>query len=101
MGLWAALQVVAEREGRDLPPPPIGTMFGGLLDYLAHAEPKGFQPMNVNFGLLPADTVRVKKKDRKERRIQRGKEAVELFAAWASDCGASRRADGLPRPTAT
>jgi len=101
MGLWAALQVVAEREGRDLPPPPIGTMFGGLLDYLAHAEPKGFQPMNVNFGLLPADTVRVKKKDRKERRIHRGKEAVELFAAWASESGVSRRADGLPRPTAS
>ncbi len=101
MGLWAALHVVAEREGRTLAPPPIGTMFGGLLDYLAHADPKGFQPMNVNFGLLPEDTERVRKKDRKERRIQRGRAAVELFAAWARDQDVARRAEALPQPVAS
>ncbi len=96
MGLWAALNVVAERQGRDVAPPPIGTMFGGLLDYLRTAEPKGFQPMNVNFGLLPKDELRVKKKDRKERRIQRGKEAIALFAQWAADQDLARRDPALP-----
>lgn len=96
MGLWAALNIVAERQGRTLDPPPIGTMFGGLLDYLRSADPTGFQPMNVNFGLLPADTMRVKKKDRKARRIQRGQEAVALFAAWAEAQGVARRHEDLP-----
>lgn len=96
MGLWAALNIVAEREGRTLEPPPIGTFFGGLLHYLSHAEPDGFQPMNVNFGLLPEDTERVKKKDRKDRRIARGQEAVALFQAWADAQGVRRRAGNLP-----
>ena len=96
MGLWAALNVVAEREGRTLTPPPIGTMFGGLLDYLAHGDSKNFQPMNVNFGLLPEDTQRVKKKERKARRIVRGQEAVARFGAWAEEQGVLRRSDHLP-----
>ncbi len=96
MGLWAALNVAAERQGRELTPPPIGTMFGGLLDYLRTAEPKGFQPMNVNFGLLPEDTQRVKKKDRKERRVERGRVAVELFSRWATDQDLARRDPALP-----
>lgn len=101
MGLWAALNIVAEREGRTLDPPPIGTMFGGLLDYLANAEPKGFQPMNVNFGLLPADTMRVKKKDKKARRIHRGEQAVELFTRWAREQGVARTDGALPQPAAS
>ena len=96
MGLWAALNIVAERAGRTLDPPPIGTMFGGLLDYLRSADPTGFQPMNVNFGLLPEDTLRLKKKDRKERRIQRGSEAVALFTTWAIAQGVARRHAALP-----
>lgn len=98
MGLWAALNIIAEREGRELSPPPIGTMFGGLLDYLANASPKGFQPMNVNFGLLPEDTERVKKKDRKARRVARGEAAVALFGEWAAQQGVARRGPGLPEP---
>jgi methylenetetrahydrofolate--tRNA-(uracil-5-)-methyltransferase len=37
--------------------PPIAfpptTMLGGLLHYITHADPKIFQPMKANFGLLP------------------------------------------------
>ena len=96
MGLWAALNIAAEREGRALAPPPIGTMFGGLLDYLRSADPTNFQPMNVNFGLLPEDTMRVKKKDRKARRITRGQAAVALFEEWAADQEVARRHPALP-----
>ena len=96
MGLWAALNVAAERQGKTLDPPPVGTMFGGLLDYLRSAAPRSFQPMNVNFGLLPEDTLRVKKKDRKERRIQRGRDAVALFSQWADAQDLARRDPALP-----
>jgi methylenetetrahydrofolate--tRNA-(uracil-5-)-methyltransferase len=84
MGLWAALAVVAERQGRSLSPPPAGvTMLGSLLDHLANADPKRFQPMNVNFGLLPQDAVRPRKRDRKARRAERGRACVEALQAWA------------------
>jgi methylenetetrahydrofolate--tRNA-(uracil-5-)-methyltransferase len=87
MGLWAALSILAEREGRELPPPPTTSMFGALLDYLAGADTSNFQPMNVNFGLLPPDTVRVKKKFKKERRIERGQACVAALAEWAQKHG--------------
>lgn len=87
MGLWAALCIVAEREGRELEPPPTGSMFGALLDYLASADTRHFQPMNVNFGLLPPDTLRVKKRDKKARRVERGQACVALFTEWAEAQG--------------
>ncbi len=92
MGLWAALAVVAERDGRDLAPPPKTTMFGALLAYLREAEPKRFQPMNVNFGLLPPDEIRVKKRQKKERRVERGQACIAAFAAWADAEGLRRDA---------
>ncbi|MCP4870103.1 MAG: methylenetetrahydrofolate--tRNA-(uracil(54)-C(5))-methyltransferase (FADH(2)-oxidizing) TrmFO [Proteobacteria bacterium] len=92
MGLWAALNIVAERQSRELAPPPTDTMFGALLDYLATSTAKKFQPMNVNFGLLPPDSMRVKKKQKKERRIERGKACVASFEAWASASGMASEA---------
>ncbi|MDQ1300250.1 MAG: methylenetetrahydrofolate--tRNA-(uracil-5-)-methyltransferase [Chloroflexota bacterium] len=32
---------------------PVTTMMGALFHYITHAEPKAFQPMKANFGLLP------------------------------------------------
>jgi methylenetetrahydrofolate--tRNA-(uracil-5-)-methyltransferase len=97
MGLWAALNVVAEREGRELPPPPAESMLGGLLQYLREAEPKRFQPMNVNFGLLPPDTLRVKKRDKKARRAERGAACAAAVHAWAEAQGVLRSV--APWPT--
>jgi len=90
MGLWAALVVVAEREHRELPPPPTLTMLGGLLDHLATADPDSFQPMNVNFGLLPPDPQRVARRRKKERRTERGQDCVALLRAWAEEQGVAR-----------
>ena len=85
MGLWAALQIVAEREGRELPLPPEDTMMGSLLRYLTSPRVGRFEPMNVNFGLLPADGVRVRKRDKKAHRIRRGVACVESMTAWARE----------------
>ena len=44
----------AEMQGRDIPLPPMTTAFGALLAHITvNADAKSFQPMNVNFGLMP------------------------------------------------
>ena len=85
MGLWAALAVLAERRGEQLPLPPRHTFLGALLSYLGAAEAKGFQPMNVNFGLLPATGERVRKSERKAHRTARGEACVAAMRQWCSE----------------
>jgi methylenetetrahydrofolate--tRNA-(uracil-5-)-methyltransferase len=60
VGLMAARFAAAERRGEMLAPPPPTTAHGALLAHITggHIEtidagPSSFQPMNVNFGLLP------------------------------------------------
>jgi methylenetetrahydrofolate--tRNA-(uracil-5-)-methyltransferase len=96
MGLWAALNVIAERDGRSLPLPPGDSMLGALLGYLTSPRPGRFEPMNVNFGLLPADTMRVKKRDKKNRRIERGVAAVDSLSRWADEHGLGHAGPDLP-----
>jgi methylenetetrahydrofolate--tRNA-(uracil-5-)-methyltransferase len=45
----------AARVAQDLEPivPPVTTMLGGLVRFLATAEAKNFQPMNTNWALVP------------------------------------------------
>jgi len=85
MGLWAALAVLSERRGQALPLPPRNTFLGALLSYLGEAEAKSFQPMNVNFGLLPANKERVRKSERKASRIARGTQCVAALSDWCAE----------------
>jgi methylenetetrahydrofolate--tRNA-(uracil-5-)-methyltransferase len=80
-GLLAGINL-ARRLNR-LPPtvPPPTTMLGALYRYLRDADPKHFQPMNANFGLLePLEvTGRISKDRKKERLVER---AQSEFASW-------------------
>ena len=71
-------------------------MLGALLGYLTSPRPGRFEPMNVNFGLLPADTMRVKKRDKKNRRIERGVAAVDSLSRWADEHGLGHAGPDLP-----
>ncbi len=51
-GLLAGINLARILEGRAPALPPPTTMLGALLAYLRDADPKRFQPMNANFGLL-------------------------------------------------
>ena len=57
MGLMAGRFAAAERMGRDLSPPPPTTALGALIGHVTGghlADGHGsFQPMNINYGLLP------------------------------------------------
>ena len=65
--------------------PPENTMLGSLVRYVHGADPKKFQPMNANFGLLPPlpNKVRDKRKKR-EALATRALEAMAEFAARLS-----------------
>lgn len=52
-GLLAGLNAVRWRQGADLLVPPPSTALGALVRYIAFATAEPFQPMNINFGLLP------------------------------------------------
>lgn len=53
MGLWAALNVIAAREGRGLPRIPPTTALGALLQHVTVGALSGsYQPNNVHFGLF-------------------------------------------------
>ncbi|MCS6846950.1 MAG: methylenetetrahydrofolate--tRNA-(uracil(54)-C(5))-methyltransferase (FADH(2)-oxidizing) TrmFO [Anaerolineae bacterium] len=52
-GLLAGINAVRALRGAPLVTLPPTTMLGALCHYIAHADPKHFQPMKANFGILP------------------------------------------------
>lgn len=61
-GLVAAVNLSRQLEGKPEWVLPATTMLGALCHYVTHAEPKYFQPMKANFGILPELPKRVKNK---------------------------------------
>jgi len=82
VGLLAGRFAAAELAGRDVAPPPIETAMGALLHHITGAAvAETYQPMNVNFGLMPPIPGRTKKADRKKMYTARARDA---FEPWAS-----------------
>lgn len=61
-GLVAAINMARTLQGKPTWTIPQTTMLGALCHYITHAEPKHFQPMKANFGILPELTARIKDK---------------------------------------
>ena len=53
-GLLAAINLARHMHKQRPWIPPRESMLGALCHYVTHAEPKHFQPMKANYGLLPA-----------------------------------------------
>lgn len=84
-GLIAGMNAARLALGEELITLPPDTMIGALANYISHADPHHFQPMNANFGLLPPPEKRVRGK--KERRLAQGKRALESLVDWQTRCG--------------
>ena len=54
---------------------------GALCHYISHFEGKNFQPMNVNFGLIPPLEKRVPKKEKNQKLAERALAALDDFLA--------------------
>jgi methylenetetrahydrofolate--tRNA-(uracil-5-)-methyltransferase len=70
-GLLAGINLARRLAGKPAAVPPPTTMLGGLYRYLRDADPKHFQPMNANFGLLDPLPGKVKKDRKKELMVER------------------------------
>jgi methylenetetrahydrofolate--tRNA-(uracil-5-)-methyltransferase len=79
-GLLAGINAARQVRGEPAVSPPPTTMLGALLRYLTHSPPETFQPINANFGLLPALPQIVR--DRRERNRLLVERALADFRAW-------------------
>ena len=83
VGILAARFAAAELRGHPMPPPPIETALGALLGHITGgADAETFQPMNVNFGLMPPLSGRFKRADRKKAYTDRARDA---FTRWLEE----------------
>jgi methylenetetrahydrofolate--tRNA-(uracil-5-)-methyltransferase len=83
-GLMAGINLARTLGGLPATVPPPTTMLGALYRYLREADPKHFQPMNANFGLLDPLPGRVKKDRKKELLVER---AQADFGVWLEEAG--------------
>jgi methylenetetrahydrofolate--tRNA-(uracil-5-)-methyltransferase len=106
VGLLAGRFAAADRLGRTLAPPPATTALGALLGHITgghlDAGKGSFQPMNVNYGLLPpleppkrAEDGRrlgAKERGRAKKRLV-GERALADLEAWLADAPAVQAAE--------
>lgn len=82
-GLVAGINAARLAEGIDPLVFPEDTAHGALCHYITHAEGKNFQPMNVNFGLLPPLGQKIRDKKIKNKMIaDRALESLERFKVF-------------------
>jgi methylenetetrahydrofolate--tRNA-(uracil-5-)-methyltransferase len=86
-GLLCGINMARMLAGEDPIIPPEETMLGSLLRYVHTTEPKRFQPMNANFGLLPPLPTRIKDKRRKREVL--AERALEAMGSFAERVGLS------------
>ena len=93
MGLLTGRLAAAQALGRDLAPPPPETAMGALVEHITggHLEGSKFQPMNINYGLLPqleapkvdedGKRIHPKERGRAKKRLQSIR-ALDALKAW-------------------
>jgi methylenetetrahydrofolate--tRNA-(uracil-5-)-methyltransferase len=94
-GLLAGLNLDRLLSGAEPVIPPPTTMLGALYRYLREADPRHFQPMNANFGLM--DDLERRVKDKREKRERLAERALAVMEGWRDGIvavGASRDGGG-------
>jgi methylenetetrahydrofolate--tRNA-(uracil-5-)-methyltransferase len=79
-GLVAGLNLARLLAGELPVVPPPTTMLGALYRYLREADPRHFQPMNANFGLL--DDLSLPVRDKRRKREMFASRALAVLEAW-------------------
>jgi methylenetetrahydrofolate--tRNA-(uracil-5-)-methyltransferase len=84
MGLMAGIFLADMARGRTPLPPPATTAHGALLGHISGTRPEDFQPMNINFGLLPPGPAMDgnRRLGKAERRRKIAERALADLMAW-------------------
>jgi methylenetetrahydrofolate--tRNA-(uracil-5-)-methyltransferase len=85
MGLWAGLNLALRLLGRTPDPLPLETAFGALLAHVTGSPAKPFEPMNMNFGLLPPLGVNIR--DKAKVKEEKARRALEALEGWRDSWG--------------
>lgn len=75
-GFMAGVHAARLARGQAVEAPPRHTAMGSLVNYIANAETKNFQPMNITFALLPALAPELRR--RAKRKVDRHRLQVEI-----------------------
>src|SRR3954470_23280902 len=87
-GLLAGINLSRLLAGEESVLPPTSTMLGALYRYMREADPRHFQPMNANFGLVDELGERVRdKRVKKERLAER---ALTAMTEWRDSLAPAR-----------
>ena len=79
-GLVAGINAARMYQAQDLVQFPLTTAIGGLMNYIVTADRKHFQPMNVNFSLIPGLGRKIRNKKEKNALLaQRALTDLDLF----------------------
>ena len=84
-GLLAGINLARILGGEEPAIPPPTTMLGALYRYMREADPRHFQPMNANFGLL--DDLPQRVRDKKRKREILAERALRDIQAWIETNG--------------
>ncbi|MDQ6982297.1 MAG: methylenetetrahydrofolate--tRNA-(uracil(54)-C(5))-methyltransferase (FADH(2)-oxidizing) TrmFO [Mariprofundus sp.] len=89
MGLMAGRFLAAIAKGEEPDTPPKITAHGALLGHISQTRTEDFQPMNINFGLLPPGKKREGKRrfSRAERRRSVSDRALTALNEWLQALG--------------
>lgn len=89
-GLLAGINMSRMLRGEEPVVPPPTTMLGALYRYMREADPRHFQPMNANFGLVEELDERIRDKRKKREAI--AERALQAMSGWMQQYGIEAQA---------
>jgi methylenetetrahydrofolate--tRNA-(uracil-5-)-methyltransferase len=81
-GLLAGINLARLLAGEEPVIPPPTTMLGALYRYLHEADPRHFQPMNANFGLM--DELEMPVRDKRRKRELLAERSLRVLDEWSA-----------------
>lgn len=75
MGILVAMLVDQKLSNKEILYPPKMTMIGALYNYIIHANPHNFSPMNANFGIYSMPN---------SNRLELAENSIKLIKEWAN-----------------
>jgi len=83
IGAYVGLGIYSKLKNNiELPPPPQTTALGALAHACFAGSLKNFQPMNINWGLVPLNGIDVKDKSKKEKLVERAQRNFKLWSGF-------------------